>query len=118
MTFISQASEHDQWVLDQTVRSYDPAEQEVIAESFASMLAEVTADGGRKRMAKTKVPWTMDPGHEAGLFSHLARWKKGEKVDPDSGVHPMVHAAWRCLAIAYQEAQWKASVPPGKRANR
>lgn len=85
--------------------TYDPSEQDDISDIFAAMLALPTADGGRKRAAATKVPWTVDPDHEAGLFSHLARWKRGELEDPDSGAHPLIHAAWRCLALAWQESQ-------------
>ncbi len=31
------------------------------------------------------------------------KWKQGELHDKDSGAHPLVHAAWRCLAIACSE---------------
>jgi len=82
---------------------YDPWEQYEIARIFAGMLAQATGDGGRKRASGVKPPWDKDPEHEAGLFSHLSKWKHGELVDADSGAHPLVHAAWRCLAIAYQE---------------
>lgn len=37
------------------------------------------------------------------MFSHLSHWKHGELVDPDSLAHPLVHLAWRALAIAWQE---------------
>jgi hypothetical protein len=45
----------------------------------------------------------MDVSHEPAVFSHLNKWKHGEWQDPDSGAHPLVHLAWRALAIAYQE---------------
>ncbi len=67
---------------------------------FTDLLRAATRDGGRKRAANTKPPWYEDTGHEAAIFSHLARWKRDELVDPDSGAHPLVHVAWRCLAIA------------------
>lgn len=82
---------------------YDATEQDEILSAFMEMLRLPTKDGGKKREAKTKVSWKIDPDHEKGLFSHIARWKKGELHDPDSGAHPLVHAAWRCLAIAWQE---------------
>lgn len=85
--------------------TYNPVEQDVILRTFADMLAEVTADGGRKRRAGTKPPWWIDTAHEAGLFSHLSKWKHGENHDKDSGAHPLVHLAWRALAIAYQETR-------------
>jgi hypothetical protein len=82
---------------------YDPSEQDELLDIFRGLLEAVTKDGGRKREKGDKVSWKVDPGHEAGLFSHLSKWKKGELVDPDSGAHPLVHAAWRCLALAWQE---------------
>jgi dATP/dGTP diphosphohydrolase len=88
--------------------TYDPAEQDEVLETFTEMLRAVTQDGGRKRAKGDKVSWKVDPGHEAGLFSHLAKWKAGKLIDEDSGTHPLVHAAWRCLAIAWQETEsWR-----------
>ena len=86
------------------VSSYDATEQEVVMAAFAALLRSVTQDGGRKRAAGVKPPWYRDTSHEAAIFSHLNRWKHGEKVDPDSGVHPLVHLAWRALAIAAVES--------------
>lgn len=71
---------------------------------FAAELTKATGDGSRKRQAGTKPPWYDDDAHEAAVFSHLMKWKRGELVDPDSGAHPLVHAAWRCLAIACRES--------------
>ena len=70
---------------------------------FAAELRKCTGDGAAKRQKASKPPWYVDPDHEAAIFSHLMKWKKGELVDPDSGAHPLVHAAWRLLAIACQE---------------
>lgn len=67
------------------------------------MLRGPTGDGSKKRRAGAKPPWWRDDSHEAAIFSHLNKWKHGEKRDPDSGQHPLVHMAWRALAIAYQE---------------
>lgn len=78
-------------------------EGDVILGVFNDMLAAVVADGQRKRTTGIKPHWTVDPEHEAGLWSHINRWKHGELSDPDSGTHPLVHAAFRCLAIAHQE---------------
>jgi hypothetical protein len=83
--------------------SYDPSEQDVILDVFGKMLATSTKDGGAKRARGEKPPWWRDPSHEAAIFSHLNKWKHGERKDPDSGAHPLVHLAWRALAIAYQE---------------
>lgn len=82
---------------------YDPCEQEDILRIFKEMLRACTTDGGVKRAAGTKPLWKDDPGHEGAFWSHVSKWKKGETHDPDSGVHPMRHAAWRALAIAWQE---------------
>lgn len=84
----------------------ETSEQQDVLNTFARMLRDVTADGGRKRAAGDKPrPWWRDPSHEVAIFSHLARWKRGERRDPDSGAHPLVHLAWRALAIAYQEGR-------------
>ena len=78
-------------------------EQTEVTKLFAGMLHEASKDGGAKRDAGTKIPWQIDKSHEAAIFSHLDKWKHGEFVDPDSGAHPLVHLAWRALAIAWQE---------------
>lgn len=83
--------------------TYDSSEQHLLLDVFTQMLWDVTKDGGTKRAAGTKPPWWRDESHEAAIFSHLNKWKHGEKVDKDSGAHPFVHLAWRALAIAYQE---------------
>ena len=80
------------------------SESEDLLERFLFELRQATGDGHQKRKAGTKPPWYRDPSHEGAIFSHLTKWKRGEKVDPDSGAHPLVHAAWRCLAIACRES--------------
>lgn len=90
--------------------SYDPREQDLILATFSRMLGDATKDGGNKRARGEKPPWWRDPSHEAAIFSHLNKWKHGEKADKDSGAHPLVHLAWRALAIAYIETQ--GETPP------
>lgn len=85
--------------------SYDASEQSVVLATFMQMLWSVTKDGGAKRARGEKPAWWCDPSHESAIFSHLNKWKHGEKVDADSDVHPLVHLAWRALAIAYQETK-------------
>lgn len=80
------------------------AEREDVLRRFAGELVKATGDGSKKRQSGLKPPWHNDASHEAAIFSHLMKWKKGEKVDKDSGAHPLVHAAWRCLAIACRES--------------
>jgi hypothetical protein len=92
------------------IEEYDPREQEIVLSVFVRLLRDATADGGKKRAQGTKPPWFVDPAHEAAIFSHFNKWKHGERIDPDSGSHPLVHLAWRALAIAYQETYGK--VPP------
>jgi len=82
---------------------YDSNEQRIVIDTFANMLDAATKDGGRKRAAGIKPPWWEDQSHEAAIYSHLNKWKHGEKADKDSGAHPLVHLAWRALAIAYIE---------------
>lgn len=78
-------------------------EQRELLQEFVGMLNSVSKDGGRKRAAGAKQSWKIDQSHEAAIFSHLNKWKHGELADPDSGQHPLVHLAWRALAIAWQE---------------
>ena len=68
------------------------------------LLRIVSGDGENKRRAGLKVPWQID-SHEGSFFGHVAEWKKGNLHDPDSKLHPMAHAAWRAIAIAYQETK-------------
>jgi hypothetical protein len=86
---------------------YDASEQELLMQVFADLLRSATKDGGEKRARGEKPPWWRDLSHEAAIFSHLDRWKHGEFCDKDSGAHPLVHFAWRALAIAYQETYGK-----------
>lgn len=83
--------------------NYDPSEQSDVMARFMEELQKPTGDGGKKRTSIGKPPWYLDDSHEGAVFSHLTKWKRGELVDPDSGAHPLVHAAWRCLAIACRE---------------
>jgi hypothetical protein len=78
-------------------------EQPTVLVVYREMLQEATGDGGRKRAAGLKPPWWKDLAHEPALFSHLSAWKHGVQRDADSGAHPLVHLAWRALALAYQE---------------
>jgi hypothetical protein len=86
-------------------------ETDEVQRIFGQMLAMATGDGSKKRSAGLKPKWTVDPSHEAALFSHLNKWKHGEKKDPDSGAHPLVHLAWRALAIAWQETNAEGAEP-------
>ena len=70
---------------------------------FGVELRKATGDGSIKRQSGQKPPWYRDRDHERAIFSHLTKWKAGALVDADSGAHPLVHAAWRCLAIACSE---------------
>lgn len=95
----------------QVVNDWDPSEPERILDAFTDMLWLATGDGATKRQAGLKPSWEVDNTHEGAFHSHLMKWKRGELVDPESLTHPLVHAAWRLLAIAWQESQqvsWKA----------
>jgi hypothetical protein len=91
----------------------EPNEQQMLMQVFTDMLWLATGDGATKRSAGLKQPWWRDTEHEAAIFSHLSKWKHGELADNHSGAHPLVHLAWRCLAIAYQESRGKTD--PAKR---
>lgn len=93
------------------IRQLRTPEQHEVTGVFIDLLLAATGDGGKKRATGSKPSWKVDPSHEAAIFSHLCKWKKGEKVDKDSGVHPLAHAAWRCLAIAAQETAANGMIP-------
>lgn len=82
---------------------YDAREQDELMKLFTDLLWTVTKDGANKRRVGAKVSWKIDPGHVPGLFSHLNEYFHSRLVDKDSGQHPLVHAAWRCLALALQD---------------
>lgn len=89
--------------------AYDASEQDILIAIFTNMLRTVTIDGGKKRAAKTKLPWWQDDTHPAAMVSHILKWMRDELRDPDSGAHPLVHLAWRALAQAYQETHGKVA---------
>ena len=74
-----------------------------IYREFIKLLVGPTEDGQIKRAAGDKPSWKVDEGHQAALVRHLDRYWHGLLEDEDSGCHPLVHAAWRCLAVAWQE---------------
>ena len=78
-------------------------EQEDLLRRFHDGLAKCSGDGFTKRMKRTKPPWFEDPDHEAAFWRHYHRWLDDELVDVDSGAHPLIHCAWRLLAIACKE---------------
>lgn len=86
-----------------TIQHIPTAEQAEILAEFAAMLAATSRDGGAKRAKGLKPSWKVDPSHRAAIFSHLNKYEHGERHDADSGQHPLVHLAWRALAIAWQE---------------
>jgi hypothetical protein len=86
---------------------YDDSEQDILMHVFCEMLWMATRDGGKNRAAGLKRPWWCDETHMAGVWSHFKKHAQGQLVDENSGAHPYVHAAWRLLAIAYQETYGK-----------
>ena len=85
------------------------SEQDDLLRRFLEELERPTRDGAKKRKRNDKPPWYVDDSHHRAMFSHYHKWLAGELVDPDSGSHPLVHLAWRALAIACQET---GNVPP------
>jgi len=91
---------------------YDPSEQDEVIEQFVALLRGPTRDGGAKRAKGEKVSWKVDTSHEAAIHRHIRRrYCDGQLEDPDSGCHPLVHAAWRCLAVAWQETHQRDASP-------
>lgn len=82
-------------------------EQKEILDEFLLMLAIPTRDGRKKREAGLKPKWDVDDSHWEHYKNHIRAYQDGRLEDPDSGAHPLVHAAWRLLAIAYQQGPRK-----------
>lgn len=91
---------------------YNLHEVDDLLARFMEELRKPTGDGAKKRQAGSKPPWYLDDSHEGAAFSHITKWKRGELVDPDSGAHPLVHSAWRLLAIACKESGNVPLEPP------
>lgn len=79
------------------------AETDHIIATFSDMLRGPTGDGKAKREAGVKEHWQVDRSHADAMLRHLGRWWNGEQSDIDSGCHPLVHVAWRALAVAWAE---------------
>jgi hypothetical protein len=39
----------------------------------------------------------------AALRRHINKWWRGEKIDDESGLHHLAHAAWQCIALMEYE---------------
>lgn len=87
------------------------AEQNEILGTFNDLLAGPTGDGGNKRARGEKPSWKVDMTHLRKGIGHLVRYLCGERVDKDSGCHPLQHAAWRFLAVAFQDLAADGKVP-------
>jgi len=37
------------------------------------------------------------------IFRHVWKWVRGEKLDDESGLHHLAHAAWNCIALMEYE---------------
>ena len=85
------------------MQTYDPREQDEVAEEFAKLLLLPTKDGAVKRAKGEKVSWKIDDTHMEHFYNHLNAWEQGSLEDKDSGAHPLVHLAWRALAVAWQD---------------
>lgn len=84
--------------------NYRSSEQNEILGTFLDMLKGPTGDGGAKRGRGDKVSWKIDAGHWSAAMRHIDRYSKDDETeDKDSGVHPLIHAAWRLLAVAWQD---------------
>lgn len=94
------------------------AEQNEILGTFMDLLAGPTGDGGGKRAAGLKPLWKDDDSHLAAADRHRAYYEDGERYDKDSGCHALVHAAWRCLAVAYQDMMEDGLIPENPRDNQ
>lgn len=51
--------------------------------------------------------WQLVPNakerYYAALMRHVVAWRKGEKKDEESGLHPLAHVIWNAISIMYLE---------------
>lgn len=85
------------------------ADQNEVLGTFLSLLEGPTGDGGVKRAAGLKVSWKQDATHLAAAHRHLDPARSD--YDEDSGCHKYVHAAWRLLAVAWQDMRDDGRLP-------
>lgn len=83
----------------------DVGEAGFVLTEFLALLEGPTLDGQNKRRKGRKPDWRVDAEHISAMYRHLRRWENGERIDADSGSHPLAHVAWRALAIAWQETR-------------
>ena len=70
-------------------------------------LEQVSHLGGRKHgygsWKDSDNPSLQHKANHASVCRHTAEWFMGLKADPESGVDPRLHAAWRLLASYERE---------------
>lgn len=81
---------------------FDEAGKDFLHEA-CGLLAWPTSEGAKKRTGTERPVWQVDPDHLNAAKRHLQRYLDGETADETSGCHPLVHAAWRLLAVACNE---------------
>jgi hypothetical protein len=82
----------------------DPeAEREEVITEFVKLLMSATHDGSRKRQAGQKPSWKVDSSHIEAAYRHIGAVAAGKLWDKDSKAHHYIHAAWRLLAVAWQD---------------
>lgn len=87
-------------------------EQMEVLGIFHELLEGPTGDGGAKRGRGEKPSWKVDDSHWDAAFRHINRYIEDEEMhDKDSGVHPLIHASWRLLAVAYQDMVEAGEIP-------
>lgn len=62
-------------------------------------LARVYGEGAKKYEDNNYLkgyPWSWSL---ASLWRHILRWMLGEDVDPETGCHHLMHAAWHCFTL-------------------
>lgn len=70
--------------------------------SLIKEIVKVFHFGAKKYAPNT---WqNLDNGYDrykAAMIRHLVAYEEGEKVDGESGLHPLSHMAWNALAMLY-----------------
>lgn len=75
---------------------------ELMPLSLLNEVAKVYTAGAEKYGENT---WQdLENGYErykAAAIRHIISYEEGEQADPETGLHPLAHAAWNLLAMLY-----------------
>lgn len=90
----------------------DKLRWELLPLTLIKRVVEVFHFGARKYSPNT---WqNLDNGYDrykAAMLRHIVCFEEGERLDPESGLHHLAHAAWNSLAMLYYALRRERPIP-------